>query len=150
MTRLCPSKQRTYVSRTTRKSTKTARFRAEKRTGRPKSRSFFPAYGLPLAFTRSSTGVTPWSTSTACGLACPAPRITINEVPHPARRALLPAYPLGTGGIGNGQVGICRDNILRASDGNCREGISLTASVKVVRGLGWMTRPTYVNCRRHR
>ena len=38
--------------------------------------------------------------------------------------------------IGNDLVGSCRDNILRASDGDCREGISLTASVKVVRGLG--------------
>ena len=61
-----------------------------------------------------------------------------------------PQKSIGTGVIGNDRVGSCRDNILRGSDGYCREGISLTASVNAVRGLGWATRPTYVNRCRHR
>jgi hypothetical protein len=36
------------------------------------------------------------------------------------------------------------------SDGDNREEVSLTASVIVVRGLGWMTCPTQVNRRTHR
>ena len=33
---------------------------------------------------------------------------------------------------------------------NDREVVSVTASVKAVGGLDWMTRPTHVNCRKHR
>ena len=35
-------------------------------------------------------------------------------------------------------------------EGDDREEVSLTTSVNVVRGLGWMTSPTQVNRRTHR
>ena len=43
--------------------------------------------------------------------------------------------------IGNNRVGSCRDNILSATHGACREGIYLTASVKVVRRVRLNDKP---------
>jgi hypothetical protein len=65
--------------------------------------------------------------------------------------AVPSAESIGTGGTGNGRVGSCRDNVPHLLGcGNDREVVSVTASVKAVGGLDWMTRPTHVNCRKHR
>ena len=65
--------------------------------------------------------------------------------------AVPSAESIGTGVTGNGRVGSCRDNVPHPRGcGNGREVVSVTASVKAVGGLGWMTRPTHVNCRKHR
>ena len=65
--------------------------------------------------------------------------------------AVPSAESIGTGVIGNGRVGSCRDNVPPPSRGeNNREVVCVAASVKAVGGLGWMTRPTQVNCRKHR
>ena len=61
------------------------------------------------------------------------------------------AESIGTGVTGNGRVGSCRDNVpLPSGSGNDREVVSVTASVKAVGELDGMTRPTQVNCRKHR
>jgi len=65
--------------------------------------------------------------------------------------AVPSAESIGTGVTGNGRVGSCRDNVPPPSGcGSDREVISVTASVKAVGGLDGMTRPTHVNCRKHR
>ena len=65
--------------------------------------------------------------------------------------AVPSAESIGTGVTGNGWVGSCRDNVPPLIEaGNVREDVFLTASVKAVGGLGCMTRPTHVNCRKHR
>ena len=65
--------------------------------------------------------------------------------------AVPSAESIGTGVTGNGRVGSCRYNVPPPSrDGNDRKVVSVTASVKAVGGLDWMTRPTQVNCRKHR
>jgi len=68
-----------------------------------------------------------------------------------SKPAVLSAASIGTGVTGNGRVGSCRDNVPPPSRcGDDREVASVTASVKAVGGLDGMTRPTYVNCRKHR
>ena len=65
--------------------------------------------------------------------------------------AVPSAASIGTGVTGNGRVGSCRDNVpLPSRCADDREGIFVAASVKVVRGLDGRTRPTQVNCRKHR
>jgi hypothetical protein len=65
--------------------------------------------------------------------------------------AVPSAASIGTGVTGNGRVGSCQDNVPPpARCGNNREVISVAASVKAVGGLDGMTRPIYVNCRKHR
>jgi hypothetical protein len=65
--------------------------------------------------------------------------------------AVPSAESIGTGATGNGWVGSRRDNVPPLIEaGNIREDVFLTASVKAVGGLGWMTCPTHVNCRKHR
>src|SRR5271166_4597064 len=68
-----------------------------------------------------------------------------------SKPAVPSAESIGTGATGNGRVGSCRDNAPHPSGcGNDREVVSVTASVKAVGGLDGMTRPTQVNCRKHR
>ena len=71
---------------------------------------------------------------------------------HIVNKPAVPsAESIGTGVTGNGRVGSCRDNVPPLIEaGNVREDVLLTASVKAVGGLDWMTRPTHVNCRKHR
>ena len=57
--------------------------------------------------------------------------------------AVPSAASIGTSATGNGRVGSCRDNVSpSARCGNNREVVSVTASVKAVRELDGMTRPT--------
>ena len=65
--------------------------------------------------------------------------------------AVPSAASIGTGVAGNGRVGSCRDNVpLPSRCADDREGIFVAASVKAVGGLDGRTRPTQVNCRKHR
>ena len=65
--------------------------------------------------------------------------------------AVPSAESIGTSATGNGRVGSCQDNAPHPIGcANDCEVVSVTASVKAVGGLDWMTRPTQVNCRKHR
>jgi hypothetical protein len=62
---------------------------------------------------------------------------------HIVNKPAVPsAESIGTGVTGNGRVGSCRDNVPHPSGcGNDCEIVSVTAIVKAVGGLDWMTRP---------
>ena len=65
--------------------------------------------------------------------------------------AVPSAASIGTGVAGNGRVRSCPDKAPHPTGcGNDCEVVSVTASVKAVGGLDGMTRPTDVNCRKHR
>jgi hypothetical protein len=57
--------------------------------------------------------------------------------------AVPSAESIGTSATGNGRVGSCQDNAPHPIGcGNDCEVVSVTASVKAVGGLDWMTRPS--------